>query len=257
LLQEENIKNKTDKFIVVIYNLSQFTHYEAGSSGKCPHCQHIVFFNTPRKGKIVLPTGGIQYLDTKLATESEDEGEKVFVYSSQCPNCKKPIVVAKIEIEEKPPVYRLVHPFNVVRTAPSDVPEEIREDFLEAAAVLPVSEKASAALSRRCLQHLLTERGYKGKDLNEQIEKVVKDLPPRIAENLDAVRVIGNFAAHPIKSKQTGLIVDVEPEEANWTLDVLEELFEYFYVQPKKAEEKRKRLEEKLKEIGKPPLKKP
>ena len=35
-----------------------------------------------------------------------------------CPNCKKPIIVVKIEIEQKPPIYRLVHPFNVVRTVP-------------------------------------------------------------------------------------------------------------------------------------------
>lgn len=67
----------------------------------------------------------------------------------------------------------------------------------------------------------------------------------------------GNFAAHPIKHRTTGLIVDVEPEEANWNLDVLEELFEYYYVQPKRAEEKRKKLEAKLKGLGKPPLKKP
>jgi hypothetical protein len=44
---------------------------------------------------------------------------------------------------------------------------------------------------------------------------------------------------------------------SSWTLDVLEELFEYYYVQPKRAEEKRKKLEEKLKSIGKPLLKKP
>jgi hypothetical protein len=102
------------------------------------------------------------------------------------------------------PLYKLVHPFNVARTVPEEVPKEIRKDFLEAAAVLSISEKASAALSRRCLQHLLIDRGYKGKDLNEQIEKAMKDLPQRITENLDYVRVIGNFAAHPIKSEQTG-----------------------------------------------------
>ncbi len=31
-----------------------------------------------------------------------------------------------------------------------------------------------------------------------------------------------------MKSKTTGLIVDVEPEEANWNPDVLEELLDYY-----------------------------
>jgi hypothetical protein len=33
---------------------------------------------------------------------------------------------------------------------------------------------------------------------------------------LDAIRTIGNFAAHPIKSTSSGEIVDVEPGEAEW-----------------------------------------
>jgi len=228
--------------------------FTVGSSGKCPHCRCTVFFDEPKKVYFQRPDGGLSLYPTHLVTKSGDEKETVSVYSSQCPNCKKPIIVAKIEIEQKPPIYRLVHPFNVVRTVPPEVPKEIQEDFLEAAAVLPISEKASAALSRRCLQNLLTDRGYKGDNLNEQIEKALKDLPARIGENLDAVRVIGNFATHPIKSKETGLIVNVEPEEANWTLDVLEELFEHYYVMPKRVEGKRKKLEEKL---GKRLLKKP
>ncbi|MGD9131959.1 MAG: DUF4145 domain-containing protein [Candidatus Bathyarchaeota archaeon] len=137
------------------------------------------------------------------------------------------------------------------------MPNEIGNDFREAATVLSVSEKASAALSRRCLQNLLTQQGYKQKDLVKQITAALKDLPNRIASNLDAVRVIGNYAAHPTKHKNTGMIADVEPEEASWTLDVLEDLFDFYYVQPKTAEKKRKKLDAKLKSLGKPPLKKP
>jgi hypothetical protein len=35
----------------------------------------------------------------------------------------------------------------------------------------------------------------------------------------------GSFAAHEIKSKVTGAVVDVEVGEAEWNLDVLESLF--------------------------------
>lgn len=223
--------------------------YEENSSGRCPHCRVAVFFDSPEVPELIEPPP-----PTYMVTASGGDG--VSVYSSQCPNCKKPIVTAEIESEGKIS-HKLVHPFNVVRTVPPEVPEEIQEDFLEAAAVLPISEKASAALSRRCLQNLLTDRGYKKRDLNDQIEDALKDLPPRIGENVDAIRQIGNFAAHPMKHQSTGLIADVEPEEATWNLDVLEELFEYYYVQPKRSEEKRKKLEAKLKAMGKTPLKKP
>ena len=49
---------------------------------------------------------------------------------------------------------------------------------------------------------------------------------------LDAVRNIGNFAAHPIKSLGSGEIMDVEPGEAEWSLDVLKELFGFYFVRP-------------------------
>ncbi|MGH9708109.1 MAG: DUF4145 domain-containing protein [Candidatus Acidiferrales bacterium] len=79
----------------------------------------------------------------------------------------------------------------------------------------PLSGKASAALSRRCLQSLLREvAGTKSKDLSDQIEDVLDTLPAFLREQIDAVRIIGNFAAHPQKSKTTGEIIDVEPGEA-------------------------------------------
>ena len=121
----------------------------------------------------------------------------------------------------------------------ADVQEEIRRDFIEASSVLPISEKASAALSRRCLQNLLNERNLKGRDLSAQIDEAHKILPSSIGENLDAVRQIGNFAAHPMKFQTSGEIADVEPQEANWNLDVLEQLFDFFYVQPKNSRAKK------------------
>jgi hypothetical protein len=53
-----------------------------------------------------------------------------------------------------------------------------------------------------------------------------------LGQQLDAVSEIGNFAAHPAKSTTTGDIVDVEPGEAEWNLDVLDGLFEEWFVQP-------------------------
>lgn len=237
--------------------MTKITPYREGTNGTCPHCGLAVLFQASdnyRTGEGRFRT----YHETEMATESG--GNFVNVYSSQCPNpeCKKPIVTALIKTDNGQKIIcRLVHPSNVVRIVPPDVPKAIKEDFEEAASVLPLSEKASAALSRRCLQSMLNERNFKGKDLNAQIDLVLKILPTEIGSNLDAIRQIGNFAAHPMKFQSTGEIANVEPEEANWNLDVLEQLFDYFYVQPKIAEEKRKKLESKLASLGKQPLKKP
>src|SRR5947209_4378540 len=100
---------------------------------------------------------------------------------------------------------------------PIEVPREFADDFVESCLVLPDSPKASAALSRRCLQHVLREKGaVKPSDLANEIQQMLDSgkLPSHLSESLDAVRNTGNFAAHPIKSKSTGEILPVEPGEA-------------------------------------------
>ena len=84
---------------------------------------------------------------------------------------------------------------------PSEVPPDIAEDYKEACLVLSDSPKASAALSRRCLQNLLRNvAGVNPSDLANEIQEVLnkKQLPSHLADLIDAVRVVGNFAAHPI-----------------------------------------------------------
>jgi len=140
-----------------------------------------------------------------------------------------------------------------------EVPADYAADLREAFAVLPVSGKASAALSRRLLQRTLHDRGIKKRNLDGEIEELLKSkiLPSYIADDVDAIRTVGNFAAHPIKSKNTGEIVDVEPGEAEWLLRVILALFDQFFVQPARQQSRRDELNKKLKESGKPELKVP
>jgi hypothetical protein len=140
-----------------------------------------------------------------------------------------------------------------------DVPKELAKDYVEACLVITDSAQASAALSRRCLQHLLRKyAGVKPSDLSKEIDEVLatKALPSHLANSIDAIRNIGNFAAHPIKSTTTGEIVEVETGEAEWNLDVLESLFDFYFTQPARLKAKRDALDKKLKDAGKPPLKK-
>ena len=153
-----------------------------------------------------------------------------------------------------------VYPKGVARAAlSSDIPIKFASDYKEACLVFADSQKASAALSRRCLQNLLREKaGTKAKDLAAQIQEVINSgkLPSHLADAIDAVRAIGNFAAHPIKSEHSREVIDVEPGEAEWSLDTLEGLFDFYFVQPSKLKKKRDALDQKLAAAGKPPLNK-
>ena len=186
-----------------------------------------------------------------------------------CPSCKKAIIRLRQDEpvgfdEDGVPQYRtlatqLVKPKTVSRAPlPAEVPSEFATDYREACLVLADSPKASAALSRRCLQALLVDKGGATKrDLFGQIQQVVDSgrLPSDLAEGLDAVRNIGNFAAHPMKSTNTGEVIEVEPGEAEWNLEILEDLFDFYFVRPSRLREKKQRLNRKLQDAGKPPMK--
>ena len=155
--------------------------------------------------------------------------------------------------------FEFVYPKAIAR---NPVPPEVDDqslvaDYKEACLVLADSAKASAALSRRCLQHILREKAsVKHADLSAEIDEVIASgkLPADLADHLDSVRVVGNFAAHPIKSKSSGEVMDVEPGEAEWNLDVVEELMDFYFVRPARAQKKKEALNEKLREAGKPEL---
>lgn len=151
----------------------------------------------------------------------------------------------------------MAYPQNYTRPVPAEVPDPYRQDYVEACKVLDDSAKASAALSRRNLQAVLRDKaGTKSKDLFDQIEEVINSgkVPSHIAEDLHAVRNIGNFAAHTIKSTTTGAIVDVEAGEAEWNLDVLDLLFDFYFVQPAVSAKRKAELNKKLRDAGKPEL---
>jgi uncharacterized protein DUF4145 len=154
---------------------------------------------------------------------------------------------------------RIIHPKDGLsrKAAAPEVPKGLAEDYAEACLVLADSAKASAALSRRCLQTLLREHAkVKPQNLNKEIDEVLasKTLPPHLAEDIHAIRAIGNFAAHPTKDTATGEIVDVEPGEAEWLLDLLVGLFGFYFVEPAEAKKRRDALNAKLTAAGKPTI---
>lgn len=225
---------------------------------KCPHCDtyiHPEFDSTWRP---------VEY------RTKEEFGFKI--YYSLCPACDS----ALVELEEGDLVVKqgydgewikdigsalnraLIYPVLSKRSVDPSVPDQLASDFKEACMVMNLSPKASAALSRRILQQILQEKfGIKKRNLASEIEEFVslESIPAYLAEAVDAIRQVGNFAAHAAKNVHSGEIVDVEPGEAEWLLDVIDSLFDFTYIQPQRLSAMKDRLNTKLASIGKPKVK--
>lgn len=116
--------------------------------------------------------------------------------------------------------------------------------------VLPLSAKASAALSRRCLQTMLRDKFQKGKSLKEEIDCALPKLSPRVSHLVDAIRQIGNIAAHPFE-KPSGGIVEVTPAEAELLIEVNWALIEDLYVTPHQSKKMAEQISRKYDESKK------
>lgn len=235
------------------------TKYEPGSRGQCPHCRTVVRFEAVT---VRLESGGGMGMPGAVVIPASPDlgGQLLRMRFVLCPACGNAI----ISIEEvkahgqggMPPFETikdevLVWPRRASRPpAPKEVPTRIAADYEEAALVLTDSPKASAALSRRCLQSVLRDQGFSQYDLADQIDAALPTLPPHIAETIDLVRHSGNFAAHAKLDVTTGGLVEVTHEEAEWNLDVLDELFDLYYVQPERNKQKRAAMNAKIQASG-------
>ena len=133
---------------------------------------------------------------------------------------------------------------------PEFIPKKYVELYEESNAVLDISPRASAALSRTCLQMLLRDYGKvnPGK-LFDEIQQVLdsKTLPVETEKTIDIIRENGNNATHPNKSENPGEIISVESDEAEWGLEILDSLFEHYIIRPYIQNEKLKKFKEKHK----------
>ncbi|WP_025726588.1 DUF4145 domain-containing protein [Bacteroides sp. 14(A)] len=218
---------------------------------KCPHC--LLEVN---------PCFTESYLG-----EYEDKN-KYSIYSMHCPNnkCRKLILkLANVNriattMGERSTIIsdNIIYPLNSGRTpAATEVEPQFAEDYNEACLILPFSPKASAALSRRCLQNIIRiKENIKKKNLMLEIDELISlnKLPSFLSDNLQTIRGFGNIAAHGMEDQVSGQILDVEPEEADFLLDILELMFDFYFVQPAKAAKIKAVLNQKLSNAGKPTI---
>lgn len=175
-------------------------------------------------------------------------GFNVVAIGCSNPNCKEVELKIKTgtnkDINER--YFQLEYPISEHRLWPESshkpqpnfIPAPIVQDYIEASRIRDLSPKASATLSRRCIQGMIRDFCKISKNrLIDEITELSKRLEAGTApsgvnsesvEAIDHVRSIGNIGAH--MEKDIDVIVDVDPGEAQALLELIEMLFEEWYV---------------------------
>nr|WP_236952398.1 DUF4145 domain-containing protein [Mesorhizobium loti] len=144
-----------------------------------------------------------------------------------------------------------LRPGSLAKPQPEFIPDALRDDYYEACLIRDLSPKASATLARRCLQGMIRDfckisKGRLIEEIKELRKRVDDDVAPKgvEAETVDAidhVRGVGNIGAH--MEKDINNIVDVDPGEAQALIELIEMLFEEWYIAREKRRERLKKIE--------------
>lgn len=124
---------------------------------------------------------------------------------------------------------------------PDYIPTPIIGDYKEACLIRDLSPKASATLSRRCLQGMIRDFwGISKSRLVDEVEALEEKVDPVTWSAIDAVRKIGNIGAH--MEKDINIIIDVDAEEASLLIGLIETLINDWYIVKHEREERLKRI---------------
>jgi len=165
-----------------------------------------------------------------VSAHKENIYPRVSLEYGHCPSkaCQR-LIVRTVKEEKRGTqsiecVVPAVTPVRLTGTVDPDIVSQYRK----AKRILPIDQNASAAMSRRCLQMLLHKFfRIEKSNLKEEIQELLdsRHLPSYLAEDIDRIRKIGNFGAHP--GKGIDLPDNASRDEAEWSLEILEDLFEH------------------------------
>lgn len=223
----------------------------------CPHCHSTQTVTDAKRRFSTIPIG----------IEGTAEGKSVlrwFAVGCSNPDCLRTTIDVIIGLDAGLSTWsvkagteifsRRLIPSSQAKPQPDYIPAPIREDYYEACEIRDLSPKASATLTRRCLQGMIRDFcGIKKGRLIDEIEALKSALQDGSADRaiteesvnaIDHVRGLGNIGAH--MEKDIDLIVPVDPGEAQAMIGLLELLFDEWYG----AREKRKARLESIERIA-------
>lgn len=197
---------------------------------RCPYCNHNAIIGNEGKKSTVL-----------YFQPNKTIGRHALVVSTIfCPNDKCNQFTASVTLQEagqnqtgwfllnEIQTWQLL-PESSARPFPEYIPAQLLADYKEACLIQTLSPKASATLSRRCLQGMIRDFwNIRKSRLIDEINALEEKLDTATWEAIDALRKVGNIGAH--MEKDIDLIVDVEPDEAGLLIGLIESLFEDWYV---------------------------
>lgn len=208
----------------------------------CPFCNHDTFITKEREHR--------DY--TNLMIENAEGPRQLSISFIVCPNprCKKfTLTVSLISLtvdalgnyntRDFLNEWHLI-PASRALTFPDYVPKAIIDDYNEACLIQDTSPKASATLSRRCLQGIIRDFWkVKPAHLVNEIAQIKDKTDLLTWEAIESVRKVGNIGAH--MEKDINMIVDVDPNEAELLIGLIEILIRDWYIA---REDKKTRLQQ-------------
>ena len=199
-------------------------------SWTCPHCE--------RPTTVTDQDVTSSELDVNLKNPLGPQRFTISVVRCPNPTCKKLTVHAtqfslkavgtRLHRDKQVDQWRLI-PQSAAKVFPDYVPKPIRSDYEEACLIVDKSPKASATLSRRCLQGMIRDfHGISKGRLIDEVNAIKDRIDPLTWEAIDAVRSIGNIGAH--MEKDINLIIDVDEGEAQELIRLIELLISDWYI---------------------------
>jgi len=120
-------------------------------------------------------------------------------------------------------------PVSEAKVLPDYIPDPIKQDYYEACRIRDLSPKASATLSRRCLQWMIRDfRKITKPKLSQEINELKWKISDKMRKAIDGVRSIWNIWAH--MEEDINYIIDVDPNEAQSLIWLIEFLVENWYI---------------------------
>lgn len=203
---------------------------------QCPYCSMIMPISKDTLSE-QTPSFENSYVNAWYGNHIPSYHSALTISFYKCPNCGQYTIKATGIGEAVKDVDASIRPISSAKQFPQYIPEAIRQDYEEACAIVNLSPKASATLSRRCLQGMIRDFWRITKPtLNKEIDELKDKIPADLWSSIDALRQLGNIGAH--MEKDTNIIVDIDPNEANSLIQLIELLMKEWYIN----REERKKL---------------